>query len=366
MKNLKIKILTVFLLIIICIFSYKYVFFNKNTGDEQNTFNVGVTLPLSGDLSMYGESILNGLMIGIEEKNSGGPIKLNLKISDNRGDTKLAVGDVKRFIDIDNSIAIVNAMEHLSMATRGIVDEYKIPMMMSTTYTLKQKDSPRYLFRDYWDFNVVGSKFSSFLHQNNVSSIKIIAQNDNSYSDFKNSITNGYIKVSDEERFNFGSKDFRGLIAKMNINSSDALIIYAYPVEVSVLIKQLSEMNIRPRFLLITEATEYPTVSNANSMNYLSEIGAISYYSSNMINNQGFVDKYKSKYNFSPRVDAFYAYEDSKILYDSAVKCLETEERINSDCLISNIKNNGFDANHNKVRDLPLVRFEEGSFVVVN
>jgi branched-chain amino acid transport system substrate-binding protein len=228
---------------------------------------IGVTLPLSGNLSMYGESILNGINLAInEQNNSSDSLKIDLIVGNNEGSPNKAVSDVNNFVYVDKVSAVYNSFESLGLAAREIVEKTHVLMIMSTTYVLTAKDSPKFTFRDYWNFKNIGNDFNIILKKDSVSSVKILAQNDNSYNDFKSGIVQDGVELGREEKFNYGEKDFRTSLSKLNISSNDNLIVYAFPVEASLIVKQLIELGIQPNRLLITEATEYPLMSDSKSV----------------------------------------------------------------------------------------------------
>ncbi len=333
--------------------------------NDNRKFSIGVTLPLTGDLSAYGESILNGITLAVEEHNQTSNLQIILLSENNEGEIGQAISSIQKFIHLDKVIAIFNSFEYIGLATKEITEKEKTPMILSTTYILEEKDVPEYTFRDYWSFDTVGNRFNQYLTSINLSEVKILAQNDFSYQIFEKSLLDQNISVVNKEYFNYGTKDFRTILAKLNIDKNDTVIIYAFPVESSIIIKQMRELGISPKNLLITEGTEYPMMSSKENVTYLSKIGAISYVSPEIIDNDTFTKKYTDRFSITPRADAIYAYEDAKMIINQIDTCSyrKSIEEIRT-CIKENLENH-FDKWHNIKREVPLIRFENQHYKVM-
>lgn len=358
MKNK--TIILIILITIVVIFGFK-----ANFKDQNRHVKIGVTLPITGNLSMYGESILNGINMAVAEQNNSDSLKIDLIVGDNQGLSSRAVSDVNKFIYVDKVPVIFNATEVIGLSTKDLIEKEGTPMIISsTTYILTKKDSPQFTFRDYWNFYDISKKFNKVMKDSNVTSVKILGQNDNSYFDFKNGITQNNITLLAEEKFNYGNKDFRTNLIKLDISKEDTLAVFAFPVEAALIIKQLQELNIKPKNLIITEATEYPVVSDKNNLEYLSEVHALSYVVSDSDSDLGFTERYRKSFGGEPRADSLYAYQDAKMLINAIKKCNQSKIEDQRVCIKDNIKVS-FDEFNNINREVPVVRFGGGAFSVV-
>ncbi len=349
-------------IILIVILASTILYKTHNDGAE---YKIGVTLPLSGNFSMYGESLLNGIHIAVSEYNDTHNNKVTVIAEDNAGETTRALSSFNKFVHLDKVGAVFNSFEYIGLATKDLAEENKIPHILFTTYVLSNKDNPTYTFRDYWGFKTVGNEFGNFLSSKNVSTIKILTQTDASYIDLENAITQK-VSIVQKEMFQYGETDFRSYITKLNINKNDSVFVYAFPVEASIIVKQMRELGIKPKYFVLTEGYESPMTSNEQNMRYLSETGAVTYLSSEMHNETSFVQTYKQKFGSVPRADAFYAYEDTLKVISAMTTCGSNSLiEVQRECVKDELRKS-FDEFNNIHRDLPLIRFSESGYEVLN
>jgi branched-chain amino acid transport system substrate-binding protein len=94
--------------------------------------NVGVFLPLKGEASASGESMLNGLVLAAEEINSGGGVlgrPVRLVVRDTRSEPDRAANAARDLITQDKVSALIGGLSGGSAEAAAIADEYKIPLI---------------------------------------------------------------------------------------------------------------------------------------------------------------------------------------------------------------------------------------------
>jgi branched-chain amino acid transport system substrate-binding protein len=338
------------------------LYFANNKQFKGYPIKIGATYPESGNFAIYGESLRNGSILAVEEVNRNGGINgrpFEIIYFDNQGDLTLAISSVNRFINIDKVPIILNSFEFLSLATKNIVEKNKTVMIMSTTYKLTKDDYSSYVFRDYWDFGLIGESFSLAANKIGSNKIGIIAQSDASFNSFKSSfVSNLSGKIVIEERFQYGTKDFKTQLSKLNNSDMDTIVVFAFPVEASIILKQMHDLGMNKYKLIITEASE-SFVKESNKQ-FLEKVNAITYLGSELPEKQKeFIEKYQKRFDGQiPRADAMYIYEDVLLLADALKDC-EKNSNVTGSCIASKIGNE-FDQYHNKSRNLPIVQFKNG------
>ncbi|MFH1802062.1 MAG: ABC transporter substrate-binding protein [archaeon] len=327
---------------------------------QADTITIGATFPLTGELSVYGEAYKNGAILAQEEINRNGGIdgkKLKISFQDNKGDAKTAVGDVMYLINVERVPIILNSMEYLTLASKDIAEKNKVIMLTFTTYLLSEKDDPRYLYKDSWDFGIIGRGFGEAANGIGSKRLAVVRLKDSSYSDLQSSffgVYNGIVVI--DETYNFGEKDFRTILAKIKNEDVDTILVYSYPVDVGLILKQMAELDMRSYNLITAEGTEQYAMSR--NLDLLQSTHAISYMGSELQGPDWFVREYKERFGADPRPDSYYAY-DSVTMFGRAMGACGDDV----DCIRKEISVN-FDEFHNRERVLPIVRYDGGWYEI--
>ena len=347
--NKKILLCVLFALIIVGSILTTMTITGKATSQE--TIKIGATLPLTGSLSIYGESYSNGLMLAQEELKES---NIELFIQDNEGNPTKAATDVTYLVNVENTPVIYNAMEFLTLASKDISEQSENIMISFTTYRVSEQDNSDYLFRDYWDMGNVGISFGKAADQINAEKVGIIGQQDSSFAYFKQGFEDNFDgEVVTEQIFQYGQTDFKTELLKLKAEDIDTIVVYAFPVEANQILKQMFELEMDSYNLISTEATEsFVTALNSE---LLQDTNAISYMGAELTEDQAFINKYQAKFGTVPRPDALYAYESLKMIDEAVTACGSTDV----DCIKVQIETD-FDDYHNKFRDLPLVQYDNG------
>ncbi|MBD3252472.1 ABC transporter substrate-binding protein [Candidatus Pacearchaeota archaeon] len=325
-----------------------------NNKDQE--VRIGATFPLTGGLAAYGKGYKNGAVLAQKKINNNGGINgknLNIIFQDNKGDAKTVVSDVKYLIEVEDVPIVLNSMEYLTLVSKSITEKNKVIMLTFTTYLLSEKDNPKYLYKDSWNFRNVGEDFGKAANEINAEKLAVIRLKDSSYEDLKLSFFNEFDgKIVIDETYNFGEKDFKSILTKIKNRDVDTILIYSYPVEVSLILKQMAELDMDNYNLITTEGAE--TFVMQGNLELLQSTNAISYHGAELQGPEWFVQEYKERFGSNPRPDSYYTY-DSVIMFSKAMEiCGEDVE-----CIKKEISDE-FDEYHNKDRDLPIVQYDNG------
>ena len=97
------------------------------------TVKVGVLVPLTGDFSLYGTSLLNGIKLALSSYPSTQRRKVELEVKDTKGDFVKAVRLCRKLIEEDNVVCVIGPLRSESAAGAAVVAEYsKIPLITPT------------------------------------------------------------------------------------------------------------------------------------------------------------------------------------------------------------------------------------------
>jgi branched-chain amino acid transport system substrate-binding protein len=310
---------------------------------------IGSTLPITGDLSMYGAALLQGIQMAVDELNADG-IPVKLVALDNAGDPKKAITDLYMLDEVNSADGVMTSFEYITLASKHVAEERHLPMISFTVYRFSQEDSAEWVFRDFWDMGRVGADFGKVANQQYKTKAAIVGQDDSSFVHFKEAFEEVFSgEIISTQRFLYGEKDYRSMLALIPADT-DILLFYGFPLESSILLRQAGELGITLP-LLLTEGTEKIVMRGNEEV--LRRLQAVSYQSARLSGEKAFIEKYFALHGYEPRPDVWYAYENTKLLAGIVLQC----DKIPS-CVQENLSHH-FDAQHNKFRTVPLVAFTD-------
>jgi len=320
--------------------------------NQDNSITVGATFPLTGMLAMYGNAEKNGLVLAQEEINANGGINgkiLHLELMDNKGESTTVVNDVMYLSDVKNTPVIFNGFEYLTLPSKEITERKNKIMITFTTYRLNNSNL---VFRDFWDFGILGKEFALIANERG-SKMSIVALSESGYTYLKREIDQNYNGVIlGEYMFNYGENDFRTSLTKIKATDTDTVLIFGFPEQIRNIVKQMKELGMTDYNVILTEGSEEQVTSGNEE--FLQEVNAITYLSSELVDNPDFATKYEQRFGLKPRPESYYAYDSLKLVA-SAFKVCDNQ----IECLKQNIQDN-FDSNHNRFREIPLVQYDRG------
>lgn len=105
----------------------------SSSSSSVKTVKVGVLVPLTGDFSLYGTSLLNGIKLALSSYPSTQRRKVELEVKDTEGDFVKAVRLCRELIEEDNVVCVIGPLRSESAAGAAVVAEYsKIPLITPT------------------------------------------------------------------------------------------------------------------------------------------------------------------------------------------------------------------------------------------
>jgi len=214
---------------------------------------VGVVLPLSGGLELFGQQGIQGMKLAVKEINESGGVlgrKLELVIEDNKTDPKTSVEKATKLIQRDKVIAVVGPITSGSRdAMTPTMTKLKTPLLYATDY--EGGACNRYLFcysalpehTVYpfipWLAENYGKTFYLFgadyiwPHNMNIAVKKAVAQ------------VGGTILA--EEYTPFGVKEFSGVIRKMAEKEPKVLVFTLPGADAMTFVKQFHEFGLKKK-----------------------------------------------------------------------------------------------------------------------
>ena len=220
---------------------------------SKDPIKVGVVLPLSGGLELFGQQGIQGMKLAVKEINESGGVlgrKLELVIEDNKTDPKTSVEKATKLIQRDKVIAVVGPITSGARdAMTPTMTKLKTPLLYATDY--EGGVCNRYLFcysalpehTVYpfipWLAEHCGKTFYLFgadyvwPHNMNIAVKKAVAQ------------VGGTVLA--EEYTPFGVKEFSGVIRKMAEKEPKVLVFTLPGADAMTFIKQFQEFGLKKK-----------------------------------------------------------------------------------------------------------------------
>jgi branched-chain amino acid transport system substrate-binding protein len=293
------------------------LFFSACKTEKKETFKIGVILPLTGDVAVYGKSLQNGMNLALDEYKKHNPdrIKIQIIYEDSKADPKLAVSAFEKLSSIDKCKLVLggfSSSEVLSMAP--IAEKNKIVLISPTASSPAITNAGDYIFRTTPSDNFDGEIMAKFSYNElNLRQVAVLFAN----NDYGQGISKVFIekfeklggKVLIDKSFESGSKDFKTQLIAINNANPDGLYIIAAS-EIGNILKQKTELALNMKVFTVGLA-ENPKVIEIAGQG--SDSVFYSYPSFQVNSNDSivkrFVSDYKAKYGNEPDVLGAYGYD---------------------------------------------------------
>jgi ABC-type branched-subunit amino acid transport system substrate-binding protein len=209
---------------------------------EKPVVKIGIITPLTGDLAFVGQSVRNGINYGLQDLGNT-KFKYVAVFEDNQyHGTKTALITPK-LINIDKVDALISTWTETGLIVSPIAEKYKVlhfgmcwaPKVAEGRYNFDIYAPPREQVRAY----VAGLK------KRGITSLAILYCNSNSANqlleELNKQLPAAGIQVVAREGFNFGERDFRTVLAKINQKHPAALFMHGFSPEVELIGRQFTE-----------------------------------------------------------------------------------------------------------------------------
>lgn len=303
--------------------------------------NIGVSLPLTGDLAFYGESEKNGAVLAVEEVNASGGIKgrhLNLLIEDNSFNPAKQAMIVKKFIDIDHIDALLSSWTPMTLPIVSVIEESRLSTF--TWMTTEVGNLSKFLFNMYTDMPEGaraavrracrdGIKTAVYLsaESNEIPSIDHVVQEESSKCG---------IKLSGPHKYDINTTDFRSILTKLKSHPSDAFFVMLFPQHFSTVLRQASQLGMDSIRLYDFGCAASDKLMAEGLEPIFKRMKAVStWYSMDPAGqaSKHFIEAYKLRFNTSPQPYAAIGYVSIHLLARAFDKCISTSSQDIKNCV---------------------------------
>jgi branched-chain amino acid transport system substrate-binding protein len=301
----------------------------------QDEIVIGEYASLTGGSASFGQSSHKGTALAIDEINAAGGVlgkKLKLITEDDQSQAGQPATIVRKLISQDKAVAILGEVaSSKSLEAAPICQQNKIPMISPASTNPKVTEVGDYVFRVCFIDPFQGTVMSKFAQSKGWKNIAVLTDVKQDYSvglaeffikDFKES--GG--QIVKEQKYSTGDKDFKPQLTSIKAAKPDAIFVPGYYAEVSLIAKQARLLGIKAPLLggdgWVGDSL-LKVAGNALDGSFFS-----CHFSSNDKSPvvQGFVEKFKAKYNGETPDDmAALGYDSAMILADAIKRAGSTE-----------------------------------------
>ncbi|MCC7143284.1 MAG: ABC transporter substrate-binding protein [Candidatus Eisenbacteria bacterium] len=286
---------------------------------------VGEYSSLTGDKATFGISTHNGIQMALDELNAAGGIggvQVRLITEDDQGKPEEAATAVQKLVSQDQVVAVLGEVASSnSLQGAPICQKNGVPMITPASTNEKVTQQGDYIFRVCFIDPFQGTVMAKFAAQSlNLKRVGILRDARSDYSiglanSFKETFASLGGEISGDEAYQQGDVDFKGPLTALIATGPEALFVPGYYTEVGLIARQVRELGFSGP-LLGGDGWDSPK---------LVEIGGEAmngHYFSNHYTEQdpspviqGFIQKYKAKYNQVPDAMGALSYDAARVLF---------------------------------------------------
>ncbi len=240
---------------------------------------IGAVMPLTGDLSAFGENDSNGVELAVKEINAAGGVlgqDLGLAIADTRTSPQAGVDAAKKLVNVENVAGLVGALSSgvTIPIAKSVSSQEGVPQISnaSTSPVITNLEDNGYLFRTVPSDKLQGVVLGDIVYEQGVRSVAALYVN-NDYGEglasvFKDRFTGLGGKVTAMLPYEKGKASYRGELSNAASGDPDALMLVGYPENGITILRQALEEGYFDQFVL-TDGMKAPEVVDAIGGQYL-------------------------------------------------------------------------------------------------
>jgi len=233
-----------------------------NLGD----LKVGALMPLSGSVASSGQDALNGVLLAADVLNGKYPNidlpkmtvgKIVIDSADTQGDAQIGSSDVDRLVNTDKVVALTGAFQSAVTVTASQrAERLGIPMVNgSSSSTALTERGLQWFWRVGPSDKTFAQTFFEFLKaQHPVKKMVVINENDqfgNDGAKVIQELSAQYgVSIADDIVYPFNATDLTSQVQKMRGDAPDAVFVFAFIQDLTLLVKTMAQLNYTPPALL--------------------------------------------------------------------------------------------------------------------
>lgn len=220
------------------------------------TVKIGVSLPLSGDISHIGNAIKSALLMAQLDVPSNSKYKYEIIFDDDSYELRKIANNTKKQVSVDKVDAILSLFDGASSVIAPISESEKVPNI-GCTWGADFYKKYDYSFNHWSRPETQTDAFIKLLKDNNIKSFSIVMLNYASTAEIvdhvKTAAKEHGIKITSVNIVNSGEKDFRITIEKIRKQKPNAIMLQMLDPELGIFTKQASQVNLGIPYVAIDQ-----------------------------------------------------------------------------------------------------------------
>ena len=289
---------------------------SAQSGDEVQTFKLGSIGPLTGDAAIYGQAVVNGAQLAVNEINaSDSKIKFEFKGEDDEADGEKSTNAYNKLMDWGMQVLVGPTTTGASMAVADVCNSERTFMITPSASAVDVTAGKDNVFQVCFTDPNQGVSAADYMSDNYADAkIAIIYRNDDAYSQgirdaFKAEAADKGLSVVYEGTFtNDTASDFSVQLAGAQNAGADLVFLPIYYQPASIIFSQAKAMGYAPTFFGVDGMDGILTMPGFDAS--LAEgLMLMTPFSATDEANQAFVDAYTAAYGTEPNQFAADAYD---------------------------------------------------------
>jgi branched-chain amino acid transport system substrate-binding protein len=294
----------------------------------EESYKVGVILPLTGQIASIAESMKNGMELAVEEINAAGGIggrKVELVYADSKLDATEGVKVTRKLIEVDGVPVIIGGVAStITLAAVPVAEQSKVVMLSAASTNPKLSGKSQYFFRIVASDAKQGAVGAEFAYDRFGARRAAIIYENNDYGIGLREVFEQRFKelggeVVAVESYESGASDFSTQISKVKAANPDFLYLPGYYKENALIVKTAKQNNLSVN-MITSEAFEnkdiFELAPDAVEGVYFTKPAP----DMSTDNWQRFREAFKAKYNSEPTSYSDYAYDAVYIVTEAIDK----------------------------------------------
>lgn len=310
---------------------------SKNESNE--TVNIGVLGPFSGNLASYGESVRKGVELAVEEINTAGGIlgkQVKIYAEDDEGDAQKALNAYNKITD-EIDFLIGEVVSAISEVIGAEAQKDGLPMLAPCSTAANITKNRSYVFRACFLDPDQGITMANFAKETlKIAKVAVVYDNSDDYSSgvaeaFKTQAEkNGIEVVFFDGGIVAKSADFKAIASKIASSTAEAVFAPIYYGDVATFVRDVRIAGYKKPLMGADGWDGTSAVllgeDGKGDVSPLNNCYFSNHYASDATNAKIFVAAYEKKYGTTPNSFAALAY-DSMYIVKAAMEKAQTTER---------------------------------------
>ena len=290
---------------------------SAQSGDEVQTFKLGSIGPLTGDAAIYGQAVVNGAKLAVDEINaSDSKIKFEFKGEDDEADGEKSTNAYNKLMDWGMQVLVGPTTTGASMAVADVCNSERTFMITPSASAVDVTAGKDNVFQVCFTDPNQGVGAADYMAENFAGAkVAIIYRNDDAYSQgirdtfVKEATDKGAFEVVYQGTFtNDTASDFSVQLAGAQNAGADLVFLPIYYQPASIIFSQAKAMGYAPTFFGVDGMDGILTMPGFDAS--LAEgLMLMTPFSATDEANQAFVDAYTAAYGTEPNQFAADAYD---------------------------------------------------------